>query len=675
VSGSGTTYTVTVGSITGTGTLRLDVNRTGDAITDLAGNTLTTGFTGGDTYTIDNTPPTATIGAPSVASISGNGSGSVTYSLTYADANFNTSAVSPSNITLNRTGTATGTIGVSGSGTSYTITISSITGAGTLGISVAPGLASDLAGNTDAGAGPSATFNVISSDASLSKLTVSTGRLLPAFNTGTIAYTDTVSVTVASIAVRAVTTDPAATETIGGTPVPEGTISPYMALTPGLNTIPVVITAADGVTRETYTIVVNQTSSDASLSKLTVSNGTLTPASASGTTSYTDNVSNTVSSIALRAVTTDPNATETINGTAVTEGTISPYMPLVVGLNNISVVVTAVDGVTKDTYTVAVTRLLPNVATLSKLTVSTGTLTPPSNTGISSYTENVADTAASIAVRAITTDPAATETINGTPVPEGTVSPYMPLAVGLNTITVIVTAVDGTTRDTITIAITRLQANVTTLAKLTVSSGTLSPAFASGTSSYTDNVDNTVSTIAVRAITTDPAATLTVNSTPVADKTVSPYMALAVGPNTIAVAVTAEDGTTMETYTITVTRAAPPVDNIVYQPVSVESPAQSPQLADDGIMVHQGLSPNGDGIDDFLRIDNITNYPDNRLAIMNRNGMLVYEAKGYDNASKLFDGHSNKNGAMQLPGTYFYELDYTVNGITKHKTGFLVLKY
>jgi hypothetical protein len=30
---------------------------------------------------------------------------------------------------------------------------------------------------------------------------------------------------------------------------------------------------------------------------------------------------------------------------------------------------------------------------------------------------------------------------------------------------------------------------------------------------------------------------------------------------------------------------------------------------------------------------------------------------------------------MQLPGTYFFALDYTVNGIIKHKTGFIVLKY
>ncbi|MBB3053597.1 T9SS type B sorting domain-containing protein, partial [Mucilaginibacter gotjawali] len=68
-------------------------------------------------------------------------------------------------------------------------------------------------------------------------------------------------------------------------------------------------------------------------------------------------------------------------------------------------------------------------------------------------------------------------------------------------------------------------------------------------------------------------------------------------------------------------------------------------------------------------------YPDNKLTIMNRSGQLIFEAKGYDNSTKVFDGHSNKTGAMQLPGTYFYSLDFTVNGTAKHKTGFIVLKY
>jgi gliding motility-associated-like protein len=115
--------------------------------------------------------------------------------------------------------------------------------------------------------------------------------------------------------------------------------------------------------------------------------------------------------------------------------------------------------------------------------------------------------------------------------------------------------------------------------------------------------------------------------------------------------------------------------NSRYEPISVSSPLNGPQPADDGIIIHQGVTPNGDGIDDFFRIDNIANYPDNKLTVMNRNGILVYEAKSYDNATRVFDGHSSKNGQMQLPGTYFYQLDYTVGGVVKHKTGFLVLKY
>jgi gliding motility-associated-like protein len=516
----------------------------------------------------------------------------------------------------------------------------------------------------------------ISNIATLSKLTVSSGTLSPGFTTGTTSYTDDVLLSVDTIAVRAITTDPTATETINGIVVPEGTVSPYMPLNPGLNTITVIVTAQDGTTKDTYTIAVTRsTSSIATLSKLTVSSGTLSPAFATGTTSYTDNVLLSVSTIAVRAITTDATATETINGTPVPEGTVSPYMPLNPGLNTITVIVTAQDGTTKDTYTIAVTRFSSSIATLSKLTVSSGTLTPGSATGTTSYTDYVANTVDTIALRAITTDPNATETINGNAVPEGTVSPYMPLSVGVNTITVIVTAQDGVTKDTYTIAVTRLLSNVATLSKLTVSSGTLSPVFATGTTSYTDNVANAVETIAVRAITIDPLATEMINGTPVPEGTISPYMPLNVGINTIPVVVTAEDGRTTETYTITVTRAAPPGLNRIYQPISVETTETNPILANDGIVVHQGISPNGDGIDDFLRIDNITNYPDNRLTIMNRNGMLVYEANGYDNGSRIFDGHSNKNGQMQLPGTYFYELDYTANGIIKHKTGFIVLKY
>ena len=60
--GSGTTYTVTVGSVVGDGTLRLDLKPNSSGITDAAGNGASAGFTGGDIYTIDHTAP----GAPTV---------------------------------------------------------------------------------------------------------------------------------------------------------------------------------------------------------------------------------------------------------------------------------------------------------------------------------------------------------------------------------------------------------------------------------------------------------------------------------------------------------------------------------------------------------------------------------------------------------------------------------
>jgi large repetitive protein len=91
--------------------------------------------------------------------------------------------------------------------------------------------------------------------------------------------------------------------------------------------------------------------------------------------------------------------------------------------------------------------------------------------------------------------------------------------------------------------------------------------------------------------------------------------------------------------------------------------------------VHQAVSPNGDGINDFLLIEGIKNYPDNQVTIVNRNGVKIYQTRSYDNQYRVFDGRSNVSGALQQAGTYFYLLEYTVNGESKRKESFFVLKY
>ena len=287
----------------------------------------------------------------------------------------------------------------------------------------------------------------------------------------------------------------------------------------------------------------------------------------------------------------------------------------------------------------------------------------------------MANTVTTFNVTPITGVGSAMVTVNGTAVASGAVSQAITLAVGANTINTVVTAQSGATK-TYTITVTRAAAKNDYLASLKLSRGSLSPVFAGPTTAYTVSVVNGVSSLSVTPTVADPDATMLLNNTTaIASGTTSAPIALAVGSNTATIKVTASDGVTTQTYTITITRAAGSMDEYNTGGISVTKPEETLALANDGILVHQAVSPNGDGINDFLQIDNIGNYPDNKLMIMNRNGQLVYEATGYDNSSKIFDGHSNKNGQMQLPGTYFYQLDYTVSGVTKHKTGYLVLKY
>ncbi len=108
------------------------------------------------TFTIDTKAPTASIGAPDVQLTRG---GPVSYTVTYAGAD--SVSLAAGDVTLSTTGTASGSVEVSGTGTqSRTVKITSVTGSGTLGISLAADTAADAAGNSAAAAGPSATVFV-----------------------------------------------------------------------------------------------------------------------------------------------------------------------------------------------------------------------------------------------------------------------------------------------------------------------------------------------------------------------------------------------------------------------------------------------------------------------------------------------------------------------------------
>ena len=299
-----------------------------------------------------------------------------------------------------------------------------------------------------------------------------------------------------------------------------------------------------------------ETSTDATLSALTLSDvdfGTF----ASGTTSYSAEVANSVTRTAVRPILNDSRASYVIKLGGVTDadGTIS----LAVGSNVITVEVTAEDEQTTKTYTVTVTREEPDIpeqlsndATLSALTLSDvdfGTFA----SGTTSYSAEVANSVSQTSVTPTVNHSAASYVIKlgGVTDADGTVS----LAVGSNVITIEVTAEDDSTTKTYTVTVTRAEPPSTdaTLSALTLTNVDFGT-FASGTTSYSAEVANSVTRTTVTPTVNHSAASYVIKLGGVTDA--DGIVSLAVGSNVITVEVTAENDNTTKTYTLTITRAA-----------------------------------------------------------------------------------------------------------------------
>ena len=204
--------------------------------------------------------------------------------------------------------------------------------------------------------------------------------------------------------------------------------------------------------------------SDATLSALTVSDGSsdvpLTPAFASATAGYAASVDNSVGSVTVTPTVNDPNATVTVEGSAVTSGTASAPISLTAGTpKDISVVVTAQDG-TANAYALTVTRAESSDATLKALTVSDGSsdvpLAPAFASATAGYAASVGSSVGSVTVTPTVNDPNATVTVEGSEVTSGTASAPISLTAGTSKdISVMVTAQNGTSQTytlTVTIA-------------------------------------------------------------------------------------------------------------------------------------------------------------------------------------------------------------------------------
>jgi hypothetical protein len=96
--------------------------------------------------------------------------------------------------------------------------------------------------------------------------------------------------------------------------------------------------------------------SNANLSALTSSAGTLNPVFNTEQQSYTIFLDNLTTSTTLTPTTSVFGSSVTVNGTTVNSGNASPMINLNSGLNTITIVVTAIDNITTKTYIVVIAR-------------------------------------------------------------------------------------------------------------------------------------------------------------------------------------------------------------------------------------------------------------------------------------------------------------------------------
>ena len=448
-------------------------------------------------------------------------------------------------------------------------------------------------------------------NADLTNLTISAGTLDPSFDTDIPSYNVSVDNSKSQVTIIGYPEDPNATVTISG-----DTGGGLVNLSTGDNNITVTVTAEDGTTTKNYTIKVNrELSSDATLKELIPSSGTLDPVFAAGTPSYDLSVSNEIETVTFTATPTSDAASVTITGNTnlsvgdntatitvtAEDGTVNAYTvnitraqssnnflsglsvkdksnneyitsfgrstleynitvendvdkvditgtledssstvtgfgekELSIGLNSFTITVTSEDNIDKE-YVIKINRKSNSNVYLSSLEVVGYSISPSFVKTTTGYTLSVPSNVNTVIVNA--TAEASTSTVTGT----GEVT----LVTGTNTLNVDVTAEDGSS-STYIITVTKAASTDSSLSNLSVNPGTLDPGFSSGITTYTVNVDNSTTLLTITATPTDSSSTVTGDG----------LKSLSVGDNVFDVVVTAEDGSSSTTYTITVNREA-----------------------------------------------------------------------------------------------------------------------
>lgn len=406
---------------------------------------------------------------------------------------------------------------------------------------------------------PASPAVVIAGSDALYDLTVSSGSLNPSFDPEIKSYTLGVPNMVSSFYITPSALDSNATISVNGNNAAGGSQYGPISLNVGATTIIIrVYPDMIGASPNVYTLVVNRQAPTAntSLSSLYLSQGNLSPGFSPDTTDYSAAVPFSVPSIRVTPTAADSNTNLTVNGSALSSGQTSGTIALGVGTNTITIATEGPPGSTPHTYTVTVTRgsNYSGNSYLSNLYLSQGSLSPAFNPGTMNYSSVLSASTASVRIVAQPSDSNASVRINGVLLSNGQAGYPINLGTGANTVTVQVMADDGSTRNYGITVYRGSSSNNASLSDLVLSQGILSPVFTPGNTAYYTAVPSSASAIAITPYAAENNAVIRINGSITASGFASSPISLQSGSTAIQIGVTAPDGQTQRTYTLTVNK-------------------------------------------------------------------------------------------------------------------------
>ena len=316
-----------------------------------------------------------------------------------------------------------------------------------------------------------------------------------------------------------------------------------------------------------YRVVVTRgapTETDATLKSLEVSGAELSRSFLYDFVDYTASASHDTATATIKALPNQAGATVSYDPMDADDSADGYQRTLTAGDNPVTITVRAPDGTTTQDYTVTINLASPAFtdATLESLAIGGATVSPSFESSVKAYAATVASRISLITLDLETGDDGATIGVNPPDANPDVDGWQIPVGIGANTVTITVTAEDGSTTGIYTLTVNRnsLETEAAPLGSLAVAGATLLPAFGSDVLSYTALVGNDTAQVTVTATGENEGSRVAVDQMDQDDMTNGYQVNLEEGRNTIIITVTGTDGMATREYALTVFRTPAAAD-------------------------------------------------------------------------------------------------------------------